>query len=306
MSRKKIVITGDTGLLGANLCYLWRNEYDIVGVSRAARSIRDIKHIQADITDTENLGRIVQSEKPNVIVHTAAIASVEECEYNPQLAQVTNTDATAALSELAEGVGAYFVFISTDAFYQGVGNDSCSEDADVTPNSVYSRNKLDGERIVAQNLQAISLRTNFYGFNLLNKLSLGEWVLDGLEKNKTLTMFTDVLYSPILVNDLAGIIIQCFNNRIAGIYNAGATDSTTKYEFGKNVKEVFGITSGKISKGSVVNMNFAAWRSTNMSMDSSKLADELKIRPPTVAEGIAQFSKLFEGGYAQNLKSTLE
>jgi dTDP-4-dehydrorhamnose reductase len=89
------------------------------------------------------------------------------------------------------------------------------------------------------------------------------------------------------------------------VYNAGAKDCITKYEFGLKLKSTFSLTNGEIIPGSVKDMKFLALRSTNMSMNCTKLGIALSRDILGVDEGIERFYKLCVCGYPQRLKGEL-
>ena len=61
--------------------------------------------------------------------------------------------------------------------------------------------------------KGIVLRTNIYGFNIQDKCSFGEWILSAMQKNEMLRMVEDVRFSPILVNDVADVLIRLLKKR---------------------------------------------------------------------------------------------
>jgi dTDP-4-dehydrorhamnose reductase len=301
----KVVITGDTGLLGANLCCLWRGKYDLVGISRGKNGVAGVRHDSIDMTNFVALQSFIRKERPDVVVHTAAMVSVDGCEKNMRKATIINSNTPMVITELSEEIGAYLIHISTDAFYQGSDGELCDESHPPTPGSAYAKTKLDGEKYVSQYDSALSLRTNIYGFNFQSKTSLAEWILYSLMKDETLKMFTDVIYSPILVNDLADIIQSCIEHKLKGVYNAGGSGAISKYGFATRLKEKAEMRSGSVIESSVKDMNFAAWRSTNMAMDSSKLERTLSVKTPPIDAGISRFCELYNAGYPQKLKEVV-
>jgi len=298
----KVLITGDTGLLGANLCFLWRNKYDVVGVSRMNKSVCGIRHISQDLLKFEEIECLIQTEMPDVIVHTAAMVSVDECEKQPNTAESFNADMVEYVMKAAKKNGIYLIHISTDSFYQGNGNELCLENSPLVLKSKYAETKRKGEINALEYSNTLCLRTNIFGCNFKNKFSFSEWILYELKAGNEITMFTDVLFSPILVNDLAYIIELAISNHLTGLYNVGGTGSISKYDFGVYLKEQLGITTGNIKPISVKDFSFAAWRSHNMSMDSSKIQHKLSVEIPTIKQSIANYLSLLKTDYPKQLK----
>jgi dTDP-4-dehydrorhamnose reductase len=298
----KILITGDTGLLGANLCFLWRKQYDIIGVSRGNKTICGIRHISLDLLDTDKARGLIQAELPDIIVHTAALVSVEECEKSQEKAALFNTEMVKNIVNYAKEIGAYFIHISTDAFYEGKNGELCDENNSINLNNTYIRTKYKGEQYALAYDKTLCLRTNIFGCNFQEKLSFSEWILHELKKGNEITMFTDVLFSPIFVNDLAAIISQAISNRSTGLYNAGGTGCISKHDFAVYLKEQARIATGKITPISVKDFSFTAWRSSNMSMDSSKIQREISVEIPNIEQGIMNYLSVLSSNYHSQLR----
>jgi FlaA1/EpsC-like NDP-sugar epimerase len=71
--------------------------------------------VLASVRDLRRMAELLRSERPDVILHAAALKHVPMCEHYPLEAIVTNTWATARLAELArEQQVANFTLVSTD------------------------------------------------------------------------------------------------------------------------------------------------------------------------------------------------
>jgi dTDP-4-dehydrorhamnose reductase len=301
-----MLITGDSGLLGANLAFLWRDAYAITGISRGKIRIQGTDHISVDLTDFEKTADAVADVDPEIIVHTAAMANVDECERCPEKSRLVNTETTEMLVRAAAKRGARFIYISTDSFYQNNDGSLCDERHPVTPGNVYAESKLAGESPVLAYENGLVLRTNFYGYNLQPKMSLGEWILDGLRSGKQLNMFTDVRFSPILVNDLADVTQTAADKGLTGLFNAGGSEGISKYDFAIKIRETFDIQTGIIAPCSVRDFPFEARRSTDMAMDSSKLEKAAGVKMPAVLDGIRRFKRLEDVKYKEKIGASAE
>jgi FlaA1/EpsC-like NDP-sugar epimerase len=71
--------------------------------------------VLASVRDEERMKELLQSERPDVILHAAALKHVPLCEEHPLEAVATNTLATRRLADLAREAGvANFTLVSTD------------------------------------------------------------------------------------------------------------------------------------------------------------------------------------------------
>ena len=137
MQKKNILITGATGLLGGNLCYLFNSKgFNVTGtINQQKLLIPDVRTINVQELDPANT-------EFECIIHCAAMTNVDECERNPAEAYKVNVDFTESLIDFANKNNALFIHISTDAVYKD-GPLLKDENAPVEPLSIYAKTKLE-------------------------------------------------------------------------------------------------------------------------------------------------------------------
>lgn len=289
---KRIYITGICGLLGNNIVKELKEKYIIAGVDLADASLDDCLIERYDIRNAEVLERSIVSFKPDVVIHTAAAINVDKCEEDKEFAYELNAQVTQNISKICQRYNIKLIYISTDAVY-GIEKDGLLTEDDITnPINYYGETKLFGEEAVKGVNDSLIIRTNIYGLNIQNKMSFGEWVYFSLKDGKTLNMFTDIYFSPIIVNELANIIDLCIRKNISGIYNICASGKISKYSFGVMLKDIFGMESGNIVPSTSESMHFKARRSKNMGMSNEKITRELHIHISTPEESIKCFKEM--------------
>src|SRR5206468_3889008 len=95
-----------------------------------------------------------------------------------------------------------------------------SETDQPAPLNVYARSKWQAEQKVAERYPAaVIARVNIYGWNAQEKLSLAEWFLRRFAEAEYVPGFTDVIFCPILVNDLASVLLQMLERGLNGLYH---------------------------------------------------------------------------------------
>ena len=183
----KILITGGSGLLGSNLSKAATSKFEVFAVYHSNEVTgRDIKFLQADLTDNGDLEKL-EKIRPDAIVHCAALTDVDFCEKHPAEAYRQNCLASAHIAKIAQDVDASFIHISTDMVFDGQDG-NYSEEAPPNPINHYGKSKL----LAEQNVQSICpsaciIRTNIYGWNKRDKYSLAEWMLNKLSRSEELT-----------------------------------------------------------------------------------------------------------------------
>ncbi len=288
----RIYITGIAGMLGYGIYRTLKDRAEISGIDIVNIEVAGLSYPSISLYDMEEVEKDIIRTKPDILIHTAALINVEECEENPEAAKRLNTQATAGLADLCARHKIKMVYISTDAVFEGKETGLYSEEDAVNPPNVYGQTKLDGETAVLKYPENLALRTNIYGINIQKKQSFGEWIYHSLKEDQTLHLFTDIDFSPILVNELAELIYRSCQENLCGLYHACGTGCITKYEFGVKLKEVFQIKTGTIVRATSDIAHFKARRSKHMGMSNAKLRNALQVDIRTPEESIEAFYDL--------------
>jgi len=303
---KRVLITGIAGLLGSNLALFFREKTELFGIlNRNKVSMPNVPLFNCDIQNKDKITGILSDIRPDIIIHCAAETNVDYCEENRRHAYRLNAIATKYLANYSKMSSCKLIYLSTDSIYRG-DRGYYLETENPEPRNVYAKTKLTGELSVQENAHDyLILRTNIYGWNVLPKLSLAEWVIDRIGSGKEkVPGFVDVVFSPILVNDLAEVIEKMINSELSGTYNVAARDSCSKYEFARMICRLFGKDENIIRKASIKEFAFKAARPENTSLNVDKISGILGVESiPTVEMGLIKFKKLKETGYLANLKN---
>jgi dTDP-4-dehydrorhamnose reductase len=298
----RILITGASGLLGLNLALDASQAHTVFGVANQhALQGTPFPVLQADLTAPGEIERLLDATQPDWVIHCAALANVDACETDPQLAHRINAEVPEKFALVAKG-GARLVHISTDAVFDGVkGN--YTEDDQPNPLSVYARTKLAGERAVLQaNPGAIVARVNLFGWSMGGKRSLAELFVNNLAAGKGMMGFTDVYFCPLLVNDIGPILFAMLEKGLNGLYHVFASDAMSKYDFGVAVAEKFGLDASLITPTVVADSGLKAARAPNLIMSTHKLSTALGYVPPRLSPAIHRFWRLYQQDYPQKLR----
>lgn len=299
---KRVYITGIAGMLGANIAYLLKDRYEITGVDKVPFIADKIKCEQFDLLDHAKLKESILQAAPDYLIHTAALINVDLCEEEEELAHRLNCELTAFLAKICEDISCKMVYISTDAVFHGDDEKLYTEQDMTGPVNQYGKTKLLGEEEVLQRNHLV-VRTNIYGFNVQDKNSFGEWIYKALQRGESLNMFIDIDFSPILVNELAEVIVKLFEEDFRGLYHVCASGAISKYEFGKYLQSIFSLPDGQICESMSDDFPFKAKRSKHMGMSNERVKEQLGIEISTPKESIERFFGLYKDGYGQELKN---
>ncbi len=301
-AKTRLLITGVSGLLGNNLAYYFRDKYEILGLYNSHPvNINGIRNGKCDITSKGSIERVIHEFNPSIILHCASITDIERCERDKDIAEEINVLSTACLTKIIMGQDVKLVYISTDAVYDGVRGDF-SESDKVNPLNFYGRSKYEGELEIAKKENSLIFRTNIFGWNIQNKKSLGEWVLDELQSNRRINGFKDACFSSIYTLEFARIIDIAIRKNLSGVYNCGSVDSCSKYEFAIMIADCFGFDKALVSPISIDDFDFQAERGKRLGLNINKLQRRLDYRLPTVEQSIEAFYRDRKCGLPDEIK----
>jgi dTDP-4-dehydrorhamnose reductase len=300
----RILVTGASGLLGLNLALEASRQHTVFGTVREhSLQTTAFEVVQADLTAPWAIERVLEQSQPDWVVHCAALAVLEACEADPDLAHQLNSEIPGKLAEYVARGGARLVHISTDAVFDGQRG-GYRETDEPNPLSVYAHSKLEGERAVARaNPQAIIARVNLFGWSLSGKRSLAEWFFNNLSTGQQVMGFTDVYFCPLLANDLAKLLLQMLEKDLSGLYHVVAGDCISKHDFGMAVARRFGFDERLIRPASVEQGGLQAARSPNLTLKTEKLTADLGAEPPSISSGLDRFYSLYSEDYPARLRS---
>jgi len=292
----KVLITGANGLLGQKLIQLiLKNNDSVIGTSKGPdRNIRG-NHVYAelDITKKEQVNKIVAKYQPDVIINTAAMTNVDQCETDKKACWALNVEAVSHLITACQEYGIKLIHLSTDFIFDGE-NGPYDEQATTNPLSYYGESKLAGEKIVeTSNLNwAIARTVLVYGFvNEMSRSNIVLWVKNSLEQGKHLKIVDDQCRTPTLAEDLALGCYLIAQKDARGIYNISGSDILTPYELAIKTAEFYQLDKSLIEKVDSTTFTQPAKRPAKTGFIIEKAHRELGYIPHTFTEGLAILSK---------------
>ena len=117
---KRILLTGGSGLLALNWAITVRSQFEVVlALHNREISLADVKPMKFDTRSRESILKAFEQIQPELIIHTAGLTSVEDCEKFPDLARTVNTDFASNVSSVCAELSIPLVHISTDHIFSG-------------------------------------------------------------------------------------------------------------------------------------------------------------------------------------------
>jgi dTDP-4-dehydrorhamnose reductase len=261
--------------------------------------------LQADLLEPGAVDRVLDQAQPDWVIHCAALANLEACEQNPDLARELNTELPRVLASQCRKGGARLLHVSTDAVFDGHRGGYTEEDAP-NPVNLYARTKLEGEKAVLETEPgAIVARVNLFGWSLSGERSLAEFFFNNLKAGNRVMGFTDIKFCPVLANELAHVFLSMLEKELRGIYHVVSPECLSKYEFGVAIARKFDLDPGLIAPTSVRDAGLGATRSPQLTLKIDKLIHDLDATTPDISTSLERFYTLYQQGYPQALRSML-
>jgi dTDP-4-dehydrorhamnose reductase len=235
-----VVVIGANGQLGTDLVAAFRE---------AGEATTGLIHADLDICSLESTRTVLGNIQPSVIVNTAAMHQVENCEKEPQRAHEVNALGAQNLSIAARGLDAKLVHISTDYVFDGSKNRPYVEADPPAPLNVYGKTKLAGEAFIRNMAEKYFIvRTSaLYGRSPCRAKG-GKNFVDLMLKlsaeRDELRVVDDEIVSPTSTSELAAQIVALSRTDHYGLYHATAEGSCSWYHF---AKAIFEVTNTKVN-----------------------------------------------------------
>lgn len=280
-----ILITGGTGLLGLHWAQACKKESDVTLATHQRTSAPPgVRTLPLNLADPKALDAAFQDNKIKLVVHTAGLTSVEACEADPVRAHHENTYIARQVAAAAARHGVQMVHISTDHLFSD--RDTLYTETDpLDPINVYGSTKAAAEEAVQEVCEtALILRTNFYGWGPSYRQSFSDWILSYLAERKSLRLFEDVNYTPILMQSLIEAAMKLVQQQCTGIFHVTGDTSLSKLDFGYAVAQAFGHDASVIEPICMSSLPGLVDRPRYMALANFKLCNALGHNLGTVEE----------------------
>lgn len=227
----KILVTGVAGQLGHDVMNeLAGRGHECVGSDLAheycgiadGSPVTHSPYVSMDITDGEQVRRIISDIRPDAVIHCAAWTAVDAAEDEDKKAKVyaVNVDGTAHIADVCKEIGCKMMYISTDYVFDGSGETPWQPDCkDYRPLNYYGETKLGGELAVSAALQKFFIVRIAWVFGL-NGNNFIKTMLKLSENHDKLRVVCDQTGTPTYTSDLARLLADMIETDKYGYYHA--------------------------------------------------------------------------------------
>lgn len=226
----KILVTGVSGQLGYDV----ERELDRRGIEHLGTSSREL-----DITDREAVERLMESYRPDAVIHCAAYTKVDLAQDEPERCWAVNADGTRNMAAACRKTGAKLLYISTDYVFPGTGERSYETGDPTGPVNTYGRSKLAGELAVQSLLEKYFIVRISWVFGK-NGNNFVKTMLRLAETRAELSVVCDQIGSPTYTVDLAPLLCDMVQTERYGVYHATNEGTCAWSEFAEAIFELAG------------------------------------------------------------------
>jgi dTDP-4-dehydrorhamnose reductase len=213
------------------------------GETTAGWTVHGVSRSDFDIAHAGSVRDSVEAFRPDVVVHAAAHAVVDECEADPALALRVNVAGVRNVAEVCRRVSARLVYISSDYVFDGADTPAGGyrEDDLPSPLSVYGATKLAGERIAAMAPGHLTVRTSWLFGGADERLDQVLGALARAARGERPGLIADQYSLPTYTVDLARALafLLTRDTPVSGTVHAANAGTASWYEVGRYALEVF-------------------------------------------------------------------
>ena len=234
-----ILVTGANGQLGNEMRIVAKNlSHNFLFTDVSQQDGVETSYL--DITNLDDIRKMVSEHNINVIVNCAAWTNVDGAEDPEKYALVEKLNAIAPenLAKAMKEVDGWLVQISTDyVFGKEPYNTPCKEDQKGTPTGVYGATKLLGEqKVIATGCKHMIIRTAWlyseFGKNFCKTM------LALTASKPQLKVVFDQCGTPTYALDLANAIVKMLEKPVVGTYHFSNEGVCSWYDFTKMIQQI--------------------------------------------------------------------
>jgi dTDP-4-dehydrorhamnose reductase len=235
----KVAVLGGNGQLGTDVVRAFADNGDEVFA---------LTHTDVEIANRESVSNKLRELQPDLVVNTAAMHHVENCESEPDKAFAVNALGARNLALIARDIGSVLMHISTDYVFDGSKGRPYDEGDLPRPLSVYGNTKLAGEYFVRSTVgKHFVLRTSaIYGNSPCRAkggLNFIQLMLKLAKERGEVRVVDNELVTPTATLELARQMVVLSRCEAYGLYHATAEGACSWFEF---AREIFALTNTQV------------------------------------------------------------
>ncbi len=225
----RMMIIGADGQLGSDLVNHFASRYDLICLTEK----------EIEVSDIHSVDKALTTNKPKIVINTAAFHKVDECEKQPIRSYEVNSLGVKYIAQSSQKIGAKVVHISTDYVFDGKKQSPYTEDDSPHPLNVYGVTKLAGEYFLANETDDyLILRVSgIYGKhkcigkggNFINVM------LKQYRSGNEIRVVSDEILTPTSTVEICRQLEVMVKNDLKGLFHVTNEGQCSWYEFAQKI-----------------------------------------------------------------------
>ncbi len=291
----RVLVTGCHGLLGQALVEgLGADVERLDGIDLHEDSffpgLRGYSYHRQDLSERDETVELIGRIKPGVIVHSAAMTSLNTCEVARERCWQVNVRAVENVIEAARRSGAHLVLLSTDHVFNGEAGPYSELDRP-DPISYYGKSKLAAENtVLGGGVGSAVVRTvSVFGRGRHLKPNFVSWLVGKLREGKEVKVVSDQMSNVTFVGDVVRAIRRVVTLKRSGLYHVAGRQIINRFEFARLVAEAYGLDPEPIQPTLTRLLDQPAPRPLQGGLVVDKAEKELKLQFLDVEGSLRQY-----------------
>jgi dTDP-4-dehydrorhamnose reductase len=289
--KKKLVVTGAHGFVDGSVLSQAVRDWQVHGISRgeALGCRENLRWHTCDPQESGALARLLHDVRPEAVIHTAAMADIDVCQAQPDLARAVNVNFTRVLAEVCAETESKLVFCSTDTVFDG--EHAPYSEADVPgPANLYAETKVEAERLVSQlGGQAVIARLSLVvGLPVLGAgNSFLARMIAALNQGRPVAFPGHEVRTPLDVITAGRSLLELAAADHSGIYHLAGHSRVSRLEMARAIARRLGFPQDLILDQGPATTPGRAPRPRDVSLDNRKACTLLNTPMQTLDEGLS-------------------
>ncbi len=299
-AKRKLMVTGAHGFVAGSVLAQAGDDWEVHAVSRSSEPAQPARtaqqgdranhrwHICAPLA-TDQLAQLFREVRPDVVIHSAALADIDFCQTHPELAHAVNVELTRNLAELCAKTGTRLIFCSTDTIFDGE-NAPYKENDPPGPVNLYAETKVQAEDIVNRlGAQGVIARLSLVvGLPVLGSgNSFLVRMLGAFREGRTIGMSEREIRTPIDVLTVGRALLELAANDHQGVFHLAGLSRVNRLELGRAIANRFGFSQELVVAQGAAAAPGRATRPRDVSLDNHRTRDALQTPMRTLDEGLS-------------------
>lgn len=293
----RIILLGKNGQVGWELQRALQPIGEVVALSRESEN-----GLSGDVTNFEEIHRLFEALKPDVVVNATAYTAVDKAEEEIESSTLVNDLAVKNLAAMCKQYSSLLIHYSTDYVFDGNGTKPWIETDTTSPINQYGISKRNGEISIEESgCRFLNFRTSWvygaYGNNFIKSM------LKLFQIKESLSIVSDQIGAPTgaaLIADITAHAIRHYFSQpdsqqelLSGHYHLSAAGETSWYDYAQYILEVsnklkLDLMISNIQPIPTSQYPTPASRPLNSRLDTNKLRHNFDLHIPDWKLGVRQ------------------